>query len=88
VLAERIVSVADLGEGAGNDCPPLRENFFDFSQQKRTKNEFILSPMDLKKWFLSTTAPPFEKSALPFQNPRSVTEIYMFIQENILIILL
>jgi len=29
--------------------------------------------MDLKKWFLPTTAPPFEKSALPFQNPRSST---------------
>jgi hypothetical protein len=63
--------VADLGEGAGGDRPLLREKFFDFSQQKRTKNEFMLPRMDLKKWFLPTTAPPFEKSALPFQNPRS-----------------
>ncbi len=27
-------AVADLGEGAGGDRPPLRENFFDFFQQK------------------------------------------------------
>ncbi len=31
--------------------------------------------MDLKKWLLPTTAPPFEKSALPLQNPKSATVI-------------
>jgi len=54
--------VADSGEGAGGDRPPLREKFFDFSQQKRTKNEFIPPRMDIKKLFLPTTAPPLPKS--------------------------
>jgi len=65
--------VADLGEDAGGNRSPLREQFFDFFQQERTKNEFIIPRMDLKKWFSPTTTPPFEKSALPFQNPRSTT---------------
>jgi hypothetical protein len=69
------MTVADLGEGAGGDRPPLRKKFFDFFQQKRTKNEFILPRIDLKKWFLPTTVPPFEKSVLIFQNPRSATEV-------------
>jgi len=68
--------VADLGEGAGGDPPPLREKFFNVSQQKRTKNEFILPRMDLKKRFLPTTALPSKKSAFPFQNPRSATDMY------------
>jgi hypothetical protein len=59
----------------GDDRPLLRGKFFDFSQQKRMKNEFILPPMDLKKWFLSITASPFEKSAFLFQNPRSATAV-------------
>ncbi len=33
------------------DRTPLRENFFDFSQQKRTKNKFILLQMHLKMCF-------------------------------------
>jgi hypothetical protein len=50
----------------GGNRPLLREKFFDFSQEERTKNEFILPPMDLKKWFFpSTTAPPFEKKRPP-----------------------
>jgi len=67
LVSKYYVPPADLGEGARGDCAPLRENFFDFSQQKRTKNEFILPRMDLKKWFLSTTTHSFEKSALPSQ---------------------
>jgi len=54
--------VVDLGEGAGGDRPPVREKVFGFSQQKRTKNEFILPRIDLKNWFLLTTAPPLPKS--------------------------
>jgi hypothetical protein len=73
--------VADLGEGTGSDRSPLREKFFDFSQQKPTKNEFILPRMDLKKWFLLTTAPLFENSALPFQNPRSATVTNVFLTD-------
>jgi hypothetical protein len=46
-------------------APPLREKFLDFSQQKRTKNELILLRMDPKKYFLLTTAPPFEKKCSP-----------------------
>ncbi len=65
--------MAHLGEGAGGDRPPFLEKFFDFSQQKRTKNEFMLPRIDLKKWFLPTAAPFFEKSAIPFQNSRSAT---------------
>jgi hypothetical protein len=39
--------------------PPFEKKFSIF----HSKNEFILPPMDLKKWFLPTTASPFEKSA-------------------------
>jgi hypothetical protein len=56
--------VADLGEGA----LPFAKTFSIFL----SKNERKI--MDLKKWFLATTVPPFEKkNALPFQNPRSAT---------------
>jgi len=58
------LSVADLG-GRWGRSPPLREKFFDFSQQNRTKNELILPRMDPKNYFLLTTAPPFEKKCPP-----------------------
>ncbi len=48
------------------DRTPLRENFFDFSQQKRTKNKFVLLRMHLKMCYLPMIASPF-------QNPRSAT---------------
>jgi len=90
--------VADLGGGALGAIAPLREKFFDFFQQKRTKNELMLPRMDPKKYFLLTTAPPFEKKCPPpLQNPRSATVIYMngginvsvsfFSTKNIMIIL-
>jgi hypothetical protein len=38
----------------------LREKFFDFSQQKRTKNKFIPLRMHLRMCFLPMIAPPFK----------------------------
>ena len=35
----------------------IQEKVFDFSLQKRMKDEFILPQMCLKKWFFSITAP-------------------------------
>ncbi len=40
------------------DRTPLRENFFDFSQQKRTKNKFILLRTHLKMCFCLWSHPP------------------------------
>jgi hypothetical protein len=60
--------------GRWGRSPPFVKNFSIFFQQKRTKNELILPRMDPKKYFLLTTAPPFEKKCPPpFQNPRSAT---------------
>jgi hypothetical protein len=63
------MTVADLGEGAGGDRPPLREKNFDFSHCKneRKMNLYYL------EWTLKSG---FRRpQPLPFQNPRSATDI-------------
>ncbi len=54
LLRDNIGEIRSTGGFRGvqwGDRTPLRENFFDFSQQKRTKNKFILLRMHLKMCF-------------------------------------
>jgi hypothetical protein len=65
IILQLILHFSGGFRGALGVIAPLREKFFDFSQQKRTKNELTLPRMDPKKYFLLTTAPPFEKKCPP-----------------------
>jgi hypothetical protein len=57
--------VADLGEGAEGDRPPLREKFFDFSQQKRAKMNLHYLEWTLKSGFCRRQPLPSKKVPSP-----------------------
>jgi hypothetical protein len=52
--------VGDLGKGAMGAIISIQEKLFDFSLEKRMKNEFILPQMCLKKWFFPIIVPPLQ----------------------------
>ncbi len=68
--------MADLGEGAGGDHPPLRENFSIFPSKNERKMNLYYLEWTLKSGFCRPQPSLRKKSALLFQNPRSATDMY------------